>query len=228
MDRARVGCEVAVRRPRRCDGSFILRSSESRCSGPVSASLAWPGRSCASFGDAIHTPGDAHGVRRSFAVLLRPRGSANDGSTQPTCRSSPHHPDGFVRGAAGMFQRGCSRPAEVRATRLLGFPAGQPYPADASTGPLLPWTWGPLPGLRTPVLSLLGQQAWRGERARMPARPSALGRRLHGRRTHPLLGLGASVTRPPFSVLQGRCLVHPEQPSRGKELSRSAARHRRQ
>lgn len=107
-------------------------------------------------------------------------------------------------------------------TRLLGFPAGQPYPADASARPLLPWTFflfQVFGRLACASSALTGRR--RGDRARMPDRPLALvltAAFLSGGRGHPLVGLGTHVACLPFSVLQGRCLVHPEQPSKGKDF----------
>lgn len=185
------------------------------------AGLVGPGRSCASFGDAFLTrTGDAHGVQWVLRSIAPSDGSADNRPTQPTCRSSPHHPVVFVPGRCwGILTLG-SQSAKVRATRLLGFPAGQPYPADASARPLLPWTFFLSQVFECRVARLFGSVLWRVGRARMPGRPSTLA-------SPPTLQTGKAIrswawTRvwagPPFSVLQGRRLVHPEQPSKGKNF----------
>lgn len=85
-----------------CHGSFILRSCESRCSGPVfwQPWLGLAGRAPPSEAFAFL----ARSRRRSWGLLVLrsvapTRGSADHRPTQPTCRSSAHRPDVFCSGA---------------------------------------------------------------------------------------------------------------------------------
>jgi len=189
------------------------------------AGLVGPGRSCASFGDAFLTrTGDAHGVQRvlrSVAPVRRVCGRSSDSTHVPFIAAPP---GGFVPGRCWGVLTLCSQPAKVRATRLLGFPAGQPYPADASARPLLPWTFNPLPGFRAPCGAPLRQRPL-ARRTGPHARPSidpGFSANVADGRSHPLLGLDPRVGRPALQRVAGPTSSSSGATFQGKEVSRPA------
>lgn len=210
-------------------GSFIMRSLPfARRSVP--ASLAWlglAGRAPPSEPHFLARAGDAHGVLLVLRSLAPTRESA-----KPSFRINPPavHPrttrivlSGLLPGISIVW----SLPAS-HGHALCGFWVFPQVSRTSPTHRLGRCCLGLLVlfqvfGRATPAP--LRRRSRRASRARLPDRPSTLALSPRGpKKAIRSWAWDRARANPPFSVLQDRCLVHPEQPSNGKELSCPAAK----
>lgn len=146
-----------LRRPRLCDGSFILRSFESRCSGPESRKpgLTWP--LVRLLRQSSTRSATLMGFSRSFAVLLRPRRSTDHRPhSNPPAVSAPITRIVLFRGAAGAFHISGSRCGNDPRDAATGFSRRPAVPHRRIGEAATALDFVPLPGIRTPGLRLIG------------------------------------------------------------------------
>lgn len=130
----------------------------------------------------------------------------------------------FLQGTGRAFEVLVIRPTTVRQSRLLGFPAGQPYLPTHRTGR---YCLGlhPLPGFRIALWPPFGLAVARRGRAQMLTRtaidPGLM--RFTSPQRYPLMSFGPGRACS-WSVFQDRCLVRPGSPSTRRGILRSGGR----